>query len=107
MLELAPLKTELLNLRRERDVKEIKVRETTEIRGKKNMRYLEINIGQGGRYGQHLKVAALRAEEKAAQVIRVTGNIRGQKEISVLPCATVDSPVCEINMARIYRENLV
>lgn len=77
-LELAPQKTECVILRGERSVGRIQlVCEGMEIHPKKYVTYLGVIFGQGCNYGEHLKVTTLRAEERAGQLMRVTGNIRG------------------------------
>lgn len=43
------------------------------IKPKKSIVYLGITMGQCGLYGEHTKKSTLKAEEKAAQLMRITG----------------------------------
>ncbi|KAK9704022.1 hypothetical protein QE152_g28534 [Popillia japonica] len=64
-LEPAPQKTECVILRGEREATQAVLKcERTEVRLKKNVKYLGITIGHGGRYGEHLRDATLKEKRE-------------------------------------------
>lgn len=77
-LELAPQKTECVLLRGGKKREEVGfLCRGVEIKPKKSVVYLGITMGQGGSFDEHFKNSVIKAEEKAAQLMRVTANVRG------------------------------
>lgn len=77
-LELAPQKTEYVLLRGGRKREDVCfLYGGVGIYPKKSVVYLGITMGQGGSFDEHFKKSTLKAEEKAAQLLRITANVRG------------------------------
>ncbi|KAJ8910522.1 hypothetical protein NQ315_012819 [Exocentrus adspersus] len=77
-LELAPHKTEAVILRGRKEREIISFRcNGLDIQPKDSIEYLGITMGQSCQFGDHIKKSVIKAEEKAAQIMRLTSNLRG------------------------------